>query len=252
MKTNSKNTSVSSILTSNASGVGKTDSLPELYSFDGQSFKAVGYESVTLSDNVIKALFINNLHREFKNHKNLQSVIDAYSADYLGTFHASADSDNKKTSQPMARYGKVESAIVYRQNCIKENIRNLDAVLIEDLLDRVLDINSKTGKEAILSIVSSFASFLETSENKRNYKRILDNEVKDAGTFAVLTNAGFTNIVRLVSNDVNVVDKFSSSIPAAKVDGMQAALDSNAYELLSSDFNASTVAIDITFQSIAD
>lgn len=247
---NSQNTTPATILLSNGTGIGKTDSLPAVYGWtNNNTFNAVGYESVTIDDNLLKALFITNLNKEFKNSNNLQAVLNAYSEDYLGTFHASASGKESKKKNPLINPGKVLTSQEYRRNYIKAHLTSASSSnVIIGVIEAKEALTSASTKGDMMKIINSVIDLVETEENRENFDIIAENEAQDAKKFEELTSSGFLAITRLAP--VKGVSHFSASIPAASVGSMQVALLAGNYTLVSSDFNTATLNIDIVFSAV--
>jgi len=240
---NSKNTTVASILLSNNTGVGKTDSLPPIYSFTDNELTVKGYNPVELSDNLLKALFINNLHREFKTKQDLQPVLDAYSNDFLGTFHASAKDSVSPTSNPMKRAGKVLSSADYLVNCVSQKTASRD--IAQDVYS-ILDASSQTDstKAELQATIAKLRKVFITAEDSKMYTTILDNEEVDRVKFEVLTANGFISITRLSD------DSFTALIDPMHMATMNSTLVANEYQLLSTAFDAEKSMLAVTFDTI--
>lgn len=239
---NSKNQNATSILTSNNSGVGKTDHLPSTYSFIDNTLSVTGYNDVTLSDAILKALFINNLHREFKNKSDLQPVLDAYSNDFLGTFHANSKADT--VSNPVGRIGKVVSSENYLLNCMNSKVTSKDtAIQLKELLDKS---SSSSTKAELLGVISNIHELFVSKEDMKSFTTIVANEKKDAVAFQSLTNNGFLDIVRMDNGN------FTATINPDSMGTMNATLVENAYALESTSFNADKGMLEVVFSEVVE
>lgn len=195
MNTNKHNNSAVSILASNNSGVGETETLSRQVKFDNGEFIYKDCAPVLLSEAILKALFIKNFNAEFKNAANPQQVLEAYAGDFLGTFHERASNKTSKKN-PIAHAKKVLTAAEYRTNCIHLGLDASNTHKVELLIERVAKIDSKTSKNVMEQLINDFKSIFISQEQEKSYIMIEENELKDAKKFQGLTDAGFINIAR--------------------------------------------------------
>ena len=206
---NKHNQTAISILASNNSGVGETETLSKQVQFENNQFSYKDCSPVVLSEAILKALFIKNFNAEFKNSPNPQLVLEAYANDFLGTFHER--SANKATSKknPVGNHKKVLTAIEYKHNCFVMGLDSSNANRIETLIDIVDDKAAKLSKAELLTLLNDFKSVFITEEQEKSYQNIAENERQDAEKFAGLVDCGFLNIARsgvFISAHISLTD----------------------------------------------
>jgi len=194
IKTNPNNSTPAEILLSYDSGQGKTARLPEIYEWQDDTLHVAGYNPVNLTLNFLKAIFVKNFNAEYKGVADLQPILDAYSAEYLGVLHARSANSTKKT--PVSNPKKVISSDEYRQNNMRQNASTINFNELVDLINDARDVHSDTDKQRLLSIINDFICLFETNDNYSSYSSILANEEADKKRFESLIAAGFTDIMR--------------------------------------------------------
>jgi len=244
MKTNTQNESVEAILESNSTGVGKTNKLPEIYKLGSDNvFQVAGYDPVQLSENIIKAKFIQYFNQENKGVNDLNPYLEALASDFLGTFHAKAA--NKEKPNPMTNPKRVLSAEEYRKNYLRINASHINIDTIEVLLAKVDSITEKSTKQNLADLLADFSELFETAENKHHYMEILAIEEKDKLRFDGLTAAGFRDIKRANNSIV-------ATVSLADAANAGAALLANEFALLRTDADLEAGLITLEFKEIEE
>lgn len=243
---NPKNQTVKSILASDVKGMGNASHLAGSHSFDGNTFTMPEQESITLSDTILKALFIRNLHKDYKtsSHASIAKLLTAYSNDYLTTVHASTGAS--PTDNPMAPSGKVLSAEQYQLGYIRAGFTTDNSHIIQGILSDVRGITDKTSKGELAKTLASLAGVFESAENYENYSIILANEVRDAAKLAELTALGLNDISRLKSDSEK--SSFSGRVALADASILVQALPNAGYTILSSETDMTTFELVLSIE----
>jgi hypothetical protein len=239
---------VATILASNNIGVGKTDTLPQLYSFETETRLSVaGLGEFDISEATQKAELIRLLHNEVKkgNEDNKLNLFKAMAAGYLNPFHQKAtEGGATKEVNPLANPKKVLSAEEYRTNCIKLGLDGKNVEVISALLTEVTNVTEKTTKADLLEIVNNFASVFYTSKQQLTFENMLEKELAEAAKFAGLTEAGFTDIKQSLT-------LITANITASEADTAFPKLVELGYIIEGKpQFDASTMKIQVAFKEV--
>ena len=243
---NPKNQSTKAILSSDIKGMGNAAHLAESHTFEGNTFSMPEQDSITLSDNVLKALFIRNLHKDYKtsSQASIAKLLAAYSNDYLTTVHASTGSS--PTDNPLAPTGKVISAEQYQLGYIRAGFTTDNSHTIQGILSDFRAINDKTSKGELTKMLASFAVIFESAENYENYAIIAANEARDAEKLEELTSLGLINISRLKSDSGK--SAFSGRVALADASTLVQSLPKAGYTILSSETDMATFELVISIE----
>ena len=193
---NTQNSSVASILASNKSQVSKTFLLAETHKVEGNTFSFPNCDPVTLSDNILKALFIQKFVAEYKTSTNQQAILDSYANDYLNTLHERSNT----TANPVANPSKVLTAQEYLENCYKNGLDRSNIGLLSTAMAESNKLTTASTKAELQAIIARFQAIFITGEQSEHYETINANEQADLEAFNKLKDAGFTSIERRGTN----------------------------------------------------
>ena len=182
---NTKNESPLAILKSCSHKGIRSQEAAEKCSIDGQTYTFPNRNPVTISDNLIKALFI------LKNHNESQRSLDAYAQDYINTKH-----QESKGKNPIANPAKVLTAQEYLENCYKSGLDRSNINLLSSAMSEADKLTTASTKAELQAGISRFQAIFITGEQSEHYDVINKNEQADLEAFNKLKDAGFTNIER--------------------------------------------------------
>lgn len=195
---NTLNKSVSTILASNKSEVTKSYLLADTHTVEGNTFSFPNCTPVTLSDNILKALFIQKFVAEYKNSNNQQDVLDAYANDYLNSLHKRS-AESAKTN-PVSNPAKVLTAQEYLENCYKAGLDRNNISLLVTAMSEANKLTTSSTKAELQAVISRFQAIFITGEQSEHYDIINKNEAADLEAFNKLKAAGFSDIERRGTN----------------------------------------------------
>lgn len=235
---NKQNQSVKAILASNQSQVSKTYLLADSHTVDGNTFNFTGLAPVTLSDNILKALFIQKFVAEYKNSSNQQAILYSYEKDYLNTLHEkSAESG---TTNPLSNVAKVLTAQEYLENCYKAGLDRDNIGLLLSAMSEADRLTTTSTKAELQAVIARFQAIFITGEQSESYEIINKNEAADLKKWEALKDAGFTKIERRGVN-INANIALDSAKSGLKV------LQDLGYNLTGSNANDDFISLDVFF-----
>ena len=235
---NTQNQSVKAILASNQSQVSKTYLLADSHTVEGNTFNFTGLAPVTLSDNILKALFIQKFVAEYKNSSNKQAILYAYEKDYLNTLHEK--SAESATTNPLANVAKVLTAQEYLENCYKSGLDRDNIGLLLSAMSEADKLTTASTKAELQAVISRFQAIFITGEQSESYEIINKNEVADLKKWESLKGAGFSKIERRGVN-LNAIITLSDAPEGLKV------LQSIGYNFTDSKVSEDLTTLDVFF-----
>ncbi len=202
--TNINKLTVESILTANNKGIGKTDSLPALYSLEGNTFEIKGIAKAVVSEQLIGAKFIQLFHSFIKDMEPAKKVqhVDALSKGYLTLDQLRATSTDVK-ARPKANITAAE----YKANCIK---LALDSPEVLNILTYFVDLDAdKVTKNNLVVELINLKAALFNDNQQGVYQVKVDKELAEKERFNGLIANGFT-ITDSSEKDVTVVTSLTN------------------------------------------
>lgn len=189
---NKQNQSVQSILASNQSQVSKTYLLAATHTVDGNTFSFPNLDPVTLSDNILKALFIQKFVAEYKNSNNQQGILNSYANDYLNTLHEKSAT----TTNPIAPVTKVLTAHEYLENCYKMGLDTSNVGAVTTAMKEADILTTASTKAELQAVIHRFQAIFISGEQSEHHEIINKNEADDLKKWEALKAAGFSKIER--------------------------------------------------------
>ncbi len=226
--------SVEKILSSNNKGIGKTDSLPALYSLEAGTFEIKGVGKTKVSTEVIGAKFIQLFHSFIKDVDTAKKVqhLEALGKDFLTL-------DQLRGTTSEVKKGKAKANITseeYKANCIKLAIDSPDVFAI---LSKLIDTDfEKTTKAVLAADVKELTELLFSDVQQACYQVKVDKEHAEKVRFVSLEENGFT-VIDSSEKSVTVTTLLANMGSVHLLAGL-------GYTLTNSDINVVTGTVTLT------
>lgn len=233
---------VESILTANDKGIGKTNSLPALYSLEGNIFEIKGIAKAVVSEQLIGAKFIQLFHSFIKDMEPAKKVqhVEALSKGFLTL-------DQLRGTTNEAKKGKAKdniTALEYRTNCIKLVV---DSVEVITSLTYLTEVNlEKSTKLELVGLINELRGFLFNETQQAVYQVKVDKEIAEKERFKALEERGLT-IVSSTAKEVTVTTSLSNMAVIPSLAGIGYALTASSIDAL-----VGTVTLTLTVAEVAE
>jgi hypothetical protein len=224
------NTNVKNLLTANNKGIGKTDLLPDTYSFDADNnfiVKNVGTALVTTD--LIAAKFIQLFHSFLKDMplEKKQDHLKALAVNCIDlNQYKSLFKPEKAAKQATILDEKLLTPDQYKRNCVKIALATIDADAIMELF-----------------VIPQVKNLLFTEEQELTYLTMIENAEIEAKKWEGITDLGFTNVLALKDGSVQ------ASISFAEVSLALPGLTKLGYVLIKSTPVMDTMSITVVFKA---
>lgn len=196
--TNVKHT-VAELLAANSKGIGKTDTLPALYTLKDGVFEIVGVAKREVTEATIGAKFIQLFHSFVKDMDDTKKIqhMDALSKGFL-TLDQLRSTSTEPKFKPKANITSEE----YRTNCIKLAIDSPEVVTsLTYLIDLSLE---KSTKMELIGLITELRGLLFNETQQGVYQVKVEKETAELERFNGLIANGF-EVVTSSEKDVTVV-----------------------------------------------
>ena len=239
--TNVNKLTVEAFLTANNKGIGKTDSLPALYSLEGNTFEIKGIAKAVVSEQLIGAKFIQLFHSFIKDMEPAKKVqhVEALSKGYLTLDQLRATSTDAK-ARPKANI----SAAEYRTNCIKLAVDSPEFI---EVLTNLLDFDTeKSTKAGLTAEISNLKALLITEVQQGTYEVMVEKETAEKERFKALEERGLA-IVSSTAKEVTVSTTLANMSVIPTLAGIGYALTASSIDAV-----AGTVTLTLTVAQVEE
>ena len=238
------NSKSNQVLSSNNLGGGKTSEIVKTIFYTDETETTLNLNGTLLpvqpyAGNVQLVKIISDYGKSATTDKLIEYAT-AVCSGYVNLFHmkqgtTEATSDDK-TINPMASAKKLLTSAEYRENCFKLAVPPIDILLhLQEIAGK-----KDTTKQALIDAINILVGSYFTEEQAGTYENMLEEEIKLAEQFKLLTAESFTDIKR-VSETV-----FVASIKLSLADNV-GRLESLGYTLKDVQTDLSTMTLTVFF-----